>query len=292
MDISRTGVALVTPFQSDNQIDALSLKKLVDHVIEGGVEFLVALGTTSESATLSTPEKHKVAAMIAEQNNGRLPIMLGIGGNNTAEVIDAITRFPNISDYQAILSVVPYYNKPSQEGLCQHFKTIAENAPLPIFLYNVPGRTAVNMTAETIVRLSHECKNIIGIKEAGCDFLQITDTLRDMREEFIFLSGNDELTLPELSLGAKGVISVTANLFPAAYSSMVRFACNGEYEAARKIHMQLAVYFRLLFKEGNPSGVKAALHIARIIQENQLRLPLTPVSKELYRTLEETVING
>ncbi|MDL2251758.1 4-hydroxy-tetrahydrodipicolinate synthase [Odoribacter sp. OttesenSCG-928-J03] len=287
MNFTGTGVALVTPFTSDGRVDETSLRKLVDHVIAGGVEFLVPLGTTSEAAVLTTEEKHRVMDIILEQNNNRLPLMAGIGGNNTQGVIDSIKQFPYLDKCQAILSVTPYYNKPSQEGLYQHYKYLAQESPLPLFLYNVPGRTAVNMTAETTVRLSHDCKNIIGIKEACSDLQQVTEILRDMRSDFLLFSGNDDLAFPQIALGIHGVISVIANLFPAEYSSMVRYAKAGNYDEARKIHVQMSKLYKYLFQEGNPAGVKAGLHIRKIIHENHLRLPLVPVSSKLYAVMQQ-----
>lgn len=282
-----TGVALVTPFDKASGIDEGSLRKLIEYVIAGEVNYLVALGTTSEAATLSEAERCRVMEIILDQNQGRLPVMVGIGGNNTMEVAEKIRRFPFLKDCKAVLSVVPYYNKPSQEGMFRHFKVLSEASALPLFLYNVPGRTGVNLAAETVVRLSRECPNIIGIKEASGNFQQVTEIVKSMRTDFTVVSGDDGLTLPLLSIGVKGVISVLANVFPAEFSKMVRLAMAANYTEAARIHLKCSGLYKALFAEGNPAGVKAALHIKGIIAHNTLRLPLTSVSEQLYCQLKE-----
>lgn len=282
-----TGVALVTPFDRESGIDEISLRKLTEHVIAGEADYLVALGTTSEAATLSEDERYRVMEVILDQNRGRLPVMAGIGGNNTREVAENIKRFPFLKYCKAILSVTPYYNKPSQEGMFRHFKALSEESVLPLFLYNVPGRTGVNLSSETVVRLSHECANIIGIKEAGGNFQQVAEILKSMRPDFTVVSGDDGLTLPLLSIGAQGVISVLANVFPAEFSKMVRLASAGNYTEARRIHLKCTGLYKALFTEGNPAGIKAALHLKGIIAHNVLRLPLTSVSERLYSELKE-----
>lgn len=282
---SGTGVALVTPFQKDGGIDEPSLKNLVEHVIEGGVDYLVALGTTSEAATLEEPERYRVMEIILEQNRKRVPVMVGIGGNNTREVIKNIRKFPYASCCDAVLSVTPYYNKPSQEGLYAHFKEISEESELPVVLYNVPGRTSVNMAASTTVRLSLDCPRILGIKEAGGNVQQVTEILKGKREDFRVLSGDDGLALPLLSIGAEGVISVLANFLPGEFSRMMRLGMEGDFRAAALLHRKFADWYRVLFAEGNPAGVKAALQIARIIESNTLRLPLLPVSEALHKEM-------
>jgi len=282
-----TGVALVTPFDKDFGIDEDSLRKLIEYVIAGDVDYLVALGTTSEAATLSEAERYQVMEVILEQNQGRLRVMVGIGGNNTREVAENIKRFPYLKSCKAILSVTPYYNKPSQEGMFRHFKALSEESPLPFFLYNVPGRTGVNLSAETVVRLSHECPNISGIKEAGGNFQQVSEILKSMRSDFMVVSGDDGLTLPLISIGVKGVISVLANAFPAEFSKMVRLASAGKYTEAARIHLKCTGLYKALFAEGNPAGVKAALHLKGMIANNLLRLPLAPVSERLYSELKE-----
>ncbi len=282
-----TGVALVTPFNKESGIDEASLRKLIEYVIAGEANYLVALGTTSEAATLSETERYQVMELILEQNQGRLPVMVGIGGNNTREVVENIKRFPFLKFCKAILSVTPYYNKPSQEGMFRHFKTLSEESALPLFLYNVPGRTGVNLSSESVVRLSHECPNIIGIKEAGGNFQQVAEILKSMRSDFTVVSGDDGLTLPLISIGVKGVISVLANVFPAEFSKMVRLASLGNYTEAARIHLKCTGLYKALFAEGNPSGIKAALHAKGIIAHNVLRLPLTPVSERLYNELKD-----
>lgn len=280
-------MALVTPFDKKSGIDDISLRKLIEYVIAGEANYLVALGTTSEAVTLSETERCQAMEVILDQNQGRLPVMVGIGGNNTREVSENIRRFPFLKYCKAILSVTPYYNKPSQEGMFRHFKTLGEESPLPLFLYNVPGRTGVNLSSETVVRLSHECANIIGIKEAGGNFQQVAEILKSMRSDFMVVSGDDGLTLPLISIGAKGVISVLANVFPSEFSKMVRLASAGNYTEAARIHLKCTGLYKALFAEGNPAGIKAALHIKGIIAHNILRLPLTPVSEGLYSELKE-----
>lgn len=279
------GVALVTPFDEQQKVDKISLGQLIDAVTAGGVDYLVALGTTSEAATLSETERMEVLECILEKNAGRLPVMVGIGGNDTEEVVKKVRCFPYADRCDAVLCVTPYYNKPSQEGLYRHFRKVSENSALPLFLYNVPGRTGINMTAATTVRLSKDCPSILGIKEAGGNFAQISEILRYKREDFKVVSGDDGLTLPMLSVGAEGVISVIANVCSRQFSRMVHNALDGRYNEAAALHLQLADLFQALFAEGNPAGIKAALHARGIIRCNQLRLPLTPVSCELYDRL-------
>lgn len=282
-----TGVALVTPFDKEQRIDEVSLRKLVEYVIAGEVDYLVALGTTSESATLSEAERLKVMEIILEQNQGRLPVMVGIGGNNTAEVARNIEKFPFLKSCKAILSVTPYYNKPSQEGMYQHFKALHAISPLPLFLYNVPGRTGINLAAATVVRLSHDCMGIAGVKEASGNFQQVGEMVKEMRSDFTVVSGDDGVTLPLMSIGVKGVISVLANAFPAECAKMVRLAASGNFTEAARLHLKCMGFYRALFAEGNPAGIKAALQAKGIISHNVLRLPLTPVSAPLYRQLKD-----
>ncbi len=282
-----TGVALVTPFDKQGGVDEISLRRLVRYVLEGKVDYLVALGTTSEAATLTPEEKIRVTGIILEENQGRVPVMLGVGGNNTVEVIRNIGDFPLLSDCKGILSVTPYYNKPSQEGMYQHFRKISECSPLPLFLYNVPGRTGVHLAAHTVVRLSRDCPNIIGVKEASGNFAQVSEILRDRRPGFTVVSGDDGLTLPLLALGVEGVISVIANVCPSEFSEMVRLAWQEHYRKAAEIHLRLSGLFKALFEEGNPAGIKAALHSRKVIENNVLRLPLVPVSEKLYKEIAE-----
>lgn len=280
-----TGVALVTPFDARQKVDRNSLERLVESVIEAGVDYLVALGTTSEAATMSAEEREEVLELILEKNAGRLPVIAGVGGNNTAGVLEQIRNFAAVDKCSALLSVTPYYNKPSQEGLYRHYREIAENSSLPVVLYNVPGRTGVNMTAQTVIRLAQDCPNIVAVKEAGGDFAQVTDILKDKPGDFTVISGDDGLTLPLMAIGAEGVISVIANAFPGEFSEMVRLARSGKFAEAAALHLRLSGLFRALFAEGNPSGIKAALHIRGMISSGTLRLPLTPVSPGLYETI-------
>ncbi len=279
-----TGVAVVTPFHKYGTIDFNSLEKVLNHIINGGVEFVLALGTTSEAATLSTDEKLAVVNYFVETVDKRVPIMLGIGGNNTQNVINTI-KSTNFDGIDAILSVAPYYNKPGQKGLFYHFKSIATASPVPVYLYNVPSRTNVNIIAETTIRLAHEVKNIAGIKEASGDLSQIMKILKNKPDKFIVLSGDDAITLPMLSIGAEGAISVVANAYPEDFSEMVRLGMKGEFSKASKLHYKLLDVIENLFMDGNPAGVKALLDIMGICQNN-LRLPLVKVNKGIYNQLK------
>ncbi|WP_099294423.1 4-hydroxy-tetrahydrodipicolinate synthase [Butyricimonas sp. Marseille-P3923] len=286
---SGVGVALVTPFDEMGNIDESSLRNLVNYVMDGGVDYLVALGTTSEAATMTVEERAYVVNVITEENAGRLPIVLGVGGNNTAHVVEELATLPYLRQGDAILSVTPYYNKPSQQGLYNHFKAIAEHSPLPVILYNVPGRTSVNMTAATTLRLALDFENIIAIKEAAGNFEQATSIIAGMPENFIFLSGDDGIALPLISIGGSGVISVIANVLPYDFSTMVHLALEGEFGEAKDIHLHLGEMFKALFEEGNPAGVKAALHAKGVIASQKLRSPLCEVSDALYQKLKRGV---
>lgn len=280
---SGTGVALITPFRKQDSIDFTKLEELINHVITSGVDYIVALGTTSEAATMTESERTALLQFIIESVNGRVPIMLGMGGNNTRAVTDAIssTNFDGIS---GILSVTPYYNKPQQRGLVQHFKNIADVSPVPVILYNVPGRTSCNMTAETTLQLAEECPNIIGIKEASGNMGQVMEILRCKPAGFSVISGDDSLTLPMLAMGASGVISVIANALPKEMSDMVHFGMKGDMKKAAPLHYKMLPLMNAIFEEGNPGGIKALLEIQGRIT-NQLRLPLSKVSKTLYNKL-------
>ena len=284
-----TGVALVTPFDEEGRLDLDSLRRLVEHVIAGGVNFLVVLGTTAETATLTVAEKAEVVHTVAGVNQGRLPMIAGIGGNNTAEAIREIQAASWLKECQGILSITPFYNKPSQEGLYQHFKAIAAVSPLPLCLYNVPGRTGVNMKAETVIRLSKDCPDIMALKEAAGNFEQATAIMKGKRDDFAVLSGDDSIVLPLMAIGFDGVISVVANVLPQACSDLVRYAQADDFATARELHLQLSGLCKSLFEEGNPAGVKAALHAAGIIRCNTLRLPLIPVSESLYRLIQQSL---
>ncbi len=278
-----TGVALVTPFRKQETIDFSKLEKLINHIISSGVDYIVALGTTSEAATMTETERHALQDFIIESVGGRCPIMLGLGGNNTLAVTDVIanTNFDGIS---GILSVTPYYNKPNQRGLAQHFKQIADASPVPVILYNVPGRTGINMLPETTLQLATECPNIIGIKEASGNIGQVMQILRNKPEGFAVISGDDSLTYPMIALGATGVISVMANALPKEMSTMVHLALKGDIKKALPLHYRMLPLMNAIFEEGNPSGIKALLEIEGLIG-NTLRMPLVKVSKGLYNKL-------
>jgi len=278
-----TGVAIVTPFQADGQVDYNGLTNVINHLINGGVEYLVSLGTTGENVTLSAEEKQKIWIHTAEVTAGRVSLIAGIGGNNTHEIVEQIKQF-NIKGYDAILSASPAYNKPTQEGIYQHYKAIAENSPLPIVLYNVPSRTGSNINPETTVRLANDFKNIIGIKEASGNFDQFNQIMRDKPEGFLFISGDDPVTLPMMALGAVGVISVIANALPRQFSDMVRLCLKGDYKAAQKPHSDLIDFTRLMFIEGSPAGVKTALKHLGVCGDT-LRLPLVQVSQATASTI-------
>ena len=278
-----TGVALVTPFKADGSVDFDGLKNLINYLVDGKVEYLVSLGTTGEASTLNKDEKKKIWEFTAEINNGRLPLVAGIGGNDTLAVANNMKAF-DIAGYDAILSASPYYNKPTQEGIYQHYKYLSESSPLPIFLYNVPGRTASNMTADTTCRLANDFKNIIGMKEASGSFDQFNQIMRDKPKDFLLISGDDPVALPMISLGAVGVISVIGNALPKQLSAMIRLCLQGDYAAALPLHLNLIEFTRLMFAEGNPAGPKAALkHFG--VCEDHLRLPLVNVSESLLQQI-------
>jgi 4-hydroxy-tetrahydrodipicolinate synthase len=278
-----TGVALVTPFNADGTVDYDGLRKLINHLIEGEVEYLVSLGTTGEASTLNKEEKKKIWEFTAEVNNGRLPLVAGIGGNDTAEVVNSIKTF-GVNGYDAILSASPYYNKPTQEGIYQHYKAISENSSLPIFIYNVPGRTASNISPETTCRLATDCKNIIGTKEASGSFDQFNQIMRDKPSDFLLISGDDPIAMPMISIGAVGVISVIGNALPKQLSDLIRLSLKGELATALSMHLSLIEFTRMMFAEGNPAGVKAALkHLG--ICDDDVRLPLVKVSEELRKAI-------
>lgn len=280
-----TGVALITPFDSDHNIDFNGLEKLVNHCIDGGVDYLVVMGTTGENAVLSNAEKQEVLKFVQKVNAGRKPIVYGIGGNNTAALVETI-KSTDFSEIDAILSVSPYYNKPTQEGIYQHFKTISEASPVDIIVYNVPGRTSSNMTAQTTVRLAKDFDNIIAIKEASGDMEQVMTIINNRPEGFLVISGDDNLTLPIIACGGDGVISVSGEGFPKVFSTMVKDALNGDMAAARKGHYRLLEVTKMLFAEGNPGGIKAALKHQDICEE-YMRQPLWMISDELRTKIGE-----
>lgn len=268
------GIALVTPFTADGEVDYKAIVRLVEYQIQNGADFLCILATTGETPCLSTEEKENIKKLVVDTNRGRLPILMGCGGNNTHAVVEEL----NTADWTGIdgvLSVCPYYNKPSQEGLYQHFKAIAEASPLPVVLYNVPGRTGINMKSETTVRLARDCENIVAVKEASGSLEQVDEIIKNKPERFDVISGDDALTFSMVASGAAGSISVIGNALPKEVSRMIRLEFKGEYEAARTIHHRFTELYSLLFVDGNPAGVKALLHEMGFI-ENVLRLPLVP----------------
>ena len=268
------GVALVTPFNARGEVDYRALRRILDYQLSNGVDFLCVLGTTAETPCLTKQEKDSIVSLVVEKVNGAVPILLGCGGNNTRAVINEI-QTGNFQGIDGILSVCPYYNKPSQEGIYQHFKAIANSTNMPVVLYNIPGRVGVNMTAQTTLRLARECENIVAVKEASGNFTQIDDIIKNKPKDFDVLSGDDGITFPLMTLGANGVISVIGNALPKEFGRMVRLAAKGEFETALQIHHKFAELFKLLFVDGNPAGVKAMLNNMGLL-ENELRLPLVP----------------
>lgn len=286
-----TGVALVTPFKNDFSVDVEALTRIVNYVIDGGVEYLVVLGTTAESVTLSAEEKELVIATIVKANAGRLPLVLGVGGNNTAKVIKEL-KTRDFSNFDAILSVSPYYNKPTQEGIYQHFKAVADASPIPVILYNVPGRTASNMLPTTVARIANECKNVIGIKEAAGDIVQAMKLIQITPKEFLVISGDDMITLPMVLAGGAGVISVIGEGFPKDFSEMVRLGLQRKVDEAYQLHYKLADAIDMIFEQGNPAGIKEVFKSLGL-SENTVRLPLVSVNDDLAKRLDNfTKINS
>jgi 4-hydroxy-tetrahydrodipicolinate synthase len=282
-----TGVAIVTPFKNDSSIDFAALGRVINHVISGGVNYIVAMGTTGESATLTKEEKKAIISYVVETVDNRLPVVYGIGGNNTQEVINCI-RHANLTGVDGILSVVPYYNKPSQRGLFQHFKEIATCSSLSVIIYNVPGRTSCNISADTCLELAHACENIVGVKEASGDLSQIMKIIKDKPENFLVISGDDMLTIPVVAAGGSGVISVLANAFPVQCSELVSQALKNNFKSAREIQFRFLEIIELLFTEGNPSGVKEMLSLMNICHNN-VRLPLVPVSRTMHTRIQKAM---
>ena len=279
-----TGVALITPFRKQQEtVDFTKLESLIEHIIASGVDYIVALGTTSEAATMTESERSAVQEFIVETVAGRCPVMLGLGGNNTLNVTDTINR-TNFDGISGILSVTPYYNKPNQRGLLQHYRNVAEASPVPVIMYNVPGRTGVNLAAETTLTLAHECSNIIGIKEASGNLQQVMQILRNRPDGFRVISGDDALTYPMLTLGADGVISVMANALPKEMSDMVHLAMKGDLKKSLPLHYRMLPLMNAIFDEGNPTGIKALLETQGMIH-NVLRLPLVKATKPLANKL-------
>jgi len=283
-----TGVALVTPFKADKTIDYAALEKLINHCINNGVNYFVVLGTTGETPVLSKEEKDAVWEFVAKINNNRLPLVAGMGGNNTAELIHDMQSFKFKHQYQAFLSVTPYYNKPSQAALIQHYKAIAALSPLPIILYNVPGRTGINMLPSTTLKIAADCKNVIAVKEASGNMQACFELVKNKPANFLVISGDDDLVMPQMAIGMDGVISVAAQCYTTDFCNMVKAAMNNDYKTSRQLHYKLIDGINLLFKEGNPVGVKAALHQLNIC-ENELRLPLIPASEDLYNQIKNFI---
>ena len=280
------GVALITPFKEDESVDYDALMRMVDYLVQNNTDFLCVLGTTAETPTLTEDEKQQIKHRVIERVAGRIPILLGVGGNNTRAVVDAL-RNDDLTGVDAVLSVVPYYNKPSQEGIYQHYRAIAQARPdMPIVLYNVPGRTGVNMTAETTLRIARDFPNVIAVKEASGNITQMDDIIKNKPDTFDVISGDDGITFPLITLGAVGVISVIGNAFPREFSRMVRLALQGDYANALTIHHKFAELFKLLFVDGNPAGVKAMLNAMGMV-ENKLRLPLVPTRITTFEAMRK-----
>ena len=284
-----TGVALVTPFKSDFSVDTEALKNIVNFSIENGIEYLVVMGTTAENATLSAEEKELVINTVVEVNNGRLPLVLGVGGNNTLQVVNEL-KTRDFSAFDAILSVSPYYNKPTQEGIYQHFKAIAEASPIPVVLYNVPGRTSSNMLPSTVLRLANDFSNIVGIKEAAGDLVQAMKIIQHKPKDFLVISGDDMIALPMVLAGGAGVISVIGQGFPKEFSEMIRLGLNKKVDAAFEIQYKIADSIDMIFEQGNPAGIKEIFKTLKIA-ENVVRLPLVPVDEALSERIQHFVKN-
>ena len=282
-----TGVAVVTPFKNDSSIDFAAFGRVINHVIDGGINYIVAMGSTGESVTLSRDEKKALISFVVEAIDNRVPLVVGIGGNNTQEVINSI-RKSNLDGVDGILTVAPYYNRPNQRGLFQHFKAIATSCRIPVMLYNVPSRTCSNISSDTCLELANACDNIIGIKEASGDINQIMRIIKGKPENFNIISGDDMMTIPVIASGGSGVISVLANAFPAQCSELVNQSLKNNFKTARELQFRFLEIIELLFIEGNPAGVKAMLNIMNLCSNN-LRLPLVPVTKTIYTRIQKSI---
>lgn len=283
-----TGVAVVTPFNADSSIDWPSFEKVINHIINGKCEYIVVLGTTGESATIHGKEKQEVFSFVNKINAGRVALIAGIGGNDTREVLEGFKTF-DLTGYDAILVVSPYYNKPNQEGIFQHYKLLNEKTPLPIMMYNVPGRTGQNITADTQLRIAHECKNIFATKEASGDFAQINQIIKNKPDDFMVISGDDPITLPMIACGAEGLVSVVANAYPKDYSDMVRLCLQGKFTEAQILHHRYTDIIASMFAEGSPSGVKAYLSEMGLCQ-NTFRMPVWKVSDKHHEKIKELMM--
>ncbi|MCE5227627.1 MAG: 4-hydroxy-tetrahydrodipicolinate synthase [Porphyromonadaceae bacterium] len=287
INLKGMGVALITPFKEDESVDYEALGRLVDYQVQNGTDYLVVLGTTAETPTLTEEEKKEIVSLVVSKVRGRIPVVLGLGGNCTRSIVGKLKN-DNFDGIDAILSVVPYYNKPSQEGIYQHYKAISEATTLPIVIYNVPGRTGVNMTAQTTLRIARDFKNVVAVKEASGNITQMDDIIKNKPANFEVISGDDGITFPLITLGAVGVISVIGNAFPKEFSKMVRLALNGDYNNALTIHHRFTELIELLFVDGNPAGVKSILNTMGYI-ENKLRLPLVPTRITTYEKIREVL---
>ena len=287
INLKGMGVALITPFKEDESVDYEALGRLVDYQVQNGTDYLVVLGTTAETPTLTEEEKKEIVSLVVSKVRGRIPVVLGLGGNCTRSIVEKLKN-DNFDGIDAILSVVPYYNKPSQEGIYQHYKAISEATTLPIVIYNVPGRTGVNMTAQTTLRIARDFKNVVAVKEASGSITQMDDIIKNKPANFEVISGDDGITFPLITLGAVGVISVIGNAFPKEFSKMVRLALNGDYNNALTIHHRFTELIELLFVDGNPAGVKSILNTMGYI-ENKLRLPLVPTRITTYEKIRDVL---
>jgi len=282
-----TGVAIVTPFKNDSSIDFTAMGRVINHVIEGGVNYIVAMGTTGEASTLSRDERQALISYIVEAVDNRIPVVAGIGGNNTQEIINTIREL-NLEGVDGILSVAPYYNKPNQKGIFQHFKAIATCSPLPVIIYNIPGRTCSNISSDTCIELAHTCENIVAVKEASGDLAHIMRLIKGKPENFLVISGDDMLTLPIIAAGGAGVISVLANAYPAQCSELVNNLLKNNFKAAREIQLHFLEIIELLFTDGNPAGIKAFLSIMNLC-DNNLRLPLVSVNRTVFLKIQKVI---
>jgi 4-hydroxy-tetrahydrodipicolinate synthase len=284
-----TGVAMVTPFKKDGAVDVPALKKLTDHLLDGGVDYLVVMGTTGETSVMDKEDRKLVLETVLATNGGRKPVVVGIGGNNTLDLCAQLDRM-DTAGIAGILSVTPYYSKPTQNGMFEHYRALSEHSKLPIILYNVPGRTGVNLLPDTVMRIAFDCRNVVGIKEASGNMEQIMTVIKERPKDFLVISGDDALTMPLIAAGADGVISVVGNAFPAEWSKMVQHAMKGEVTEARAIHYRLLELVQLLFVEGNPAGIKEVLSHLDVC-ENYLRLPLVPVSQLISERMRRVMID-
>jgi len=287
VNLTGMGIALITPFQKNGEVDYPALSRLVDFQVQNDTDYLVVLGTTAETSTLTASEQKEIICFMVEKVNRRVPVVLGLGGNNTKAVVERL-KTENMEGVDAILSAVPYYNKPSQEGIYQHYKAIAQATPLPLVLYNVPGRTGVNMTAETTLRLAHDFDNVIAVKEASGNLAQISTIIKYKPSDFQVISGDDAMAFPLIALGAVGVISVTGNAFPKEFTRMIHLALSGDYTNALSLHHNFLELYELLFVDGSPAGIKSALNIKGYI-ENELRLPLVPTRVGTYEKIRSVL---